>query len=136
MNLPSSLEDDASTRLNRPQVSVAVDSNSDSLEQYVSKQIDGTIAVSPYLNAESNKTTLAGLPAYSVVYTDPGGGRKGIELYTMTDDGTVYEIHYTSHASNFDTYLPIAQKIMDSFRIIDGGAGEGGEQEDEEDENN
>ena len=139
MKLPSTLEDDVSTRLNRPQVNVAVDSHSGPLEQYVSEQIDGIVSVTPNMNIESNETTIAGLPAQAIT-TTAGDAGKGLSVYTMTDDGTIYIIRYTSHPDKFDTYLPIAQKIMDSFRTIDDGSGEGGqsdiEQEDEEDENN
>ena len=128
MELPSSLEDDVSTRTNRPMVEIDVDkSDSASLEQYVSEQIDGIVSVTPNMNIESNETTLAGLPAYAVEVTSPGGPGKGFIIYTMTDYGTVYEIHYTSHTSKFDTYFPIIQKIMNSFRIVDSGAVEGGQ---------
>jgi len=118
MELPSSLEDDIATRTNRPMVEIGMDtSDSNSLEQYVSEQIDSTISFTPDVNINTNETTLAGLPAIAVVMTPPGGGRKGMDIYTMTNEGTIYNIHYSAHESKFDTYLPIVQKMIDSFKI-------------------
>jgi hypothetical protein len=46
------------TRTNRPMVEIDVDkSDSASLEQYVSEQIDGIVSVTPNMNIESNETT-------------------------------------------------------------------------------
>lgn len=118
MELPSSLEDDIFTRTNRPMVEIGVEeSDSDSLDQYISEQIDELVTFTPNTNVETNKTTLAGLPAYTLVMTSPGGGGKGMHIYTMTDQGRVYDIHYTAHEDKFDTYLPILQRMVDSFKV-------------------
>jgi hypothetical protein len=47
-----------------------------------------------------------------------------MDIYTMTNDGTVY----TAHESKFDTYLPVVQRIIDSFTITD-GQGESNEED-------
>lgn len=118
MELPSNLEDDISTRTNHPTVEIDVEEpNSDSLDQYVSEQIDELVTFTPDTNVETNKTTLVGLPAYTLVMTSHGGGGKGMHIYTMTDQGRVYDIHYAVHEDKFDTYLPIVQRMVDSFMI-------------------
>ena len=68
------------------------------------------------MNINTNETTHAGLPAIAVVMTSPRGGGKGMDIYTMTNEGIIYNIHYTVHG--FDTYLPIVQTIIDSFKIL------------------
>jgi hypothetical protein len=75
MELPSSLEDDVATRTNRPMVEIDMDSsNSIPLEQYVSEQIDRTISFTPSADINTNETTLAGLPAITVV--NSGGAER------------------------------------------------------------
>ena len=119
MELPSSLEDDISTRTNRPMVEIGIEeSESDSLDQYVSEQIDELVRFTPNMNVETNKTTLSGLPAYGLVMTSPGGGGKRMHIYTMTNQGIVYDIHYTAHEDIFDTHLPIVERMVNSFKII------------------
>jgi HSP20 family molecular chaperone IbpA len=118
MELPSSLEDDISTRTNRPQVTIDMErSDSGSLEQYVSEQIDRTVSITPNMDIKSNETTLAGLPAYTVVMTSPGGGGKGMDIYTMTDEGIIYNVDYTAHPDKFNTYLAIVHRMVESFKI-------------------
>jgi hypothetical protein len=68
------------------------------------------------MNINTNETTHAGLPAIAVVMTSPRGGGKGMDIYTMTNEGIIYNIYYTVH--EFDTYLPIVQTIIDSFKIL------------------
>ena len=70
------------------------------------------------MNINTNETTLAGLPAIAAVMTSPGGGRKGMDIYTMTNEGIIYNIHYTVHESKFDTYLPIVQMMIDSAQYV------------------
>jgi eukaryotic-like serine/threonine-protein kinase len=132
MELPSSLEDDVATRTNRPMVEIGTDtSDSNSLEQYVSERIDAIVSYATNIN--SNETTLAGQPAIKVDSTYPGGNLKRTSIYTTTDGETIYNIDYSAHIDKFDTYLPIAQKIIDSFRITEGGAVEGGQGEEQGD---
>jgi hypothetical protein len=76
------------------------------------------------MNIKTNETTLAGLPAITVVMTSPGGVGNGMNIYTMTNEGRIYIIDYTAHESKFDMYLPVAQRIIDTFAIIDRQGGE------------
>ena len=67
---------------------------------------------------ESN-TTLAGNPAYKIVYT---GLEANVDLQAMmvlTIKGDrAYIISYTAEPEKYSYYLPTVQKITDSFEIL------------------
>jgi hypothetical protein len=67
---------------------------------------------------EATNTTLAGLPAYKIVYTATVDGDQLKVLQTVTvKDGKAYVITYKAAPNNYDTYLSAAQKMIDSFQI-------------------
>ena len=72
---------------------------------------------------ELNGTALAGnVPAIKTVYTNtfPNTGSilKTMEI-TMVRDNLGYDIRYfTNPAVNYSTYLPLVQKMLDSFKFI------------------
>jgi hypothetical protein len=66
-------------------------------------------------------SSLAGNRAYTVVwtYTHPTYGiRKSIEIATVIGGGKGYFVDYTAAAAKFSNYLPIVQKMIESFEII------------------
>jgi eukaryotic-like serine/threonine-protein kinase len=68
----------------------------------------------------NTNNSLAGNRAYTVVwvYTHPTYGiRKSIEIATVIGSKG-YFVDYTAAAEEFSTYLPIAQKMIESFGII------------------
>lgn len=70
---------------------------------------------------ELNATTLSGNnPAHKVVYTNREGEDelKTMQVVSIKED-KIYLITYTAEASRYDRYLPIIQKMIDSFRIGD-----------------
>jgi hypothetical protein len=72
---------------------------------------------------ELNATTLSGNnPAHKVVYTNREGEDelKTMQVVSIKED-KIYLITYTAEASRYDRYLPIIQKMIDSFRIGDSG---------------
>jgi hypothetical protein len=72
-----------------------------------------------FIKSESDTTaTLAGNPAHKIVYKYNEGqnGIKVMETLTVKDDKG-YIIMYTAKASKYSNYLPIIQKMMDSFKI-------------------
>jgi hypothetical protein len=69
----------------------------------------------------NTNSSLAGNRAYTVVwtYTHPTYGiRKSIEIATVIGGGKGYFVDYTASAAKFSNYLPIAQKMIESFEII------------------
>lgn len=115
--LPGSLNDDVNVRKWRPAVTIGVDSlqGSTSLEDYVSERIDN-LAFSDS-NINSNETILGGNPAYKVDSVNPAGEIKKLFIYTMNNEGRIYDIDYSAHEASFDAYLPIVQKMIESFRL-------------------
>jgi serine/threonine-protein kinase len=67
---------------------------------------------------EATNTTLAGLPAYKIVYTATINGDQLKVLQTGTvKDGKAYVITYKGAPANYDTHLSAAQQMIDSFQI-------------------
>jgi hypothetical protein len=95
--------------------------SSENLKQYVSDSIsDNKIDLKNYTASEPtlNGVTLAGSPAYKVIYsfTDQGENIKGLETGTMVGN-KVYFITYENSPSKFDSDLPTVQKMIDSFKL-------------------
>lgn len=68
----------------------------------------------------SNTTRLGENMARLILYTFTSGRDeiKGMMIFTI-NDGKVYQIKFFARPDKFDNYLPIVQKIIDSFRIVD-----------------
>ena len=64
------------------------------------------------------KTTLAGNPGYKLVYTnnEESFHLKTLEVWTTIGDHT-YLLIYKAEATKYSGYLPIIQKMLDSFRV-------------------
>jgi Caspase domain/PsbP-like protein len=94
----------------------------ESLSEYVSKEISSS-ANQKVIGLDTN-VTLAGLPAYRLMYTRPQEGDpnihwKHLQVGTMVKD-KVYYIDYSNPGffpSQFDLDLPTIQKMISSFEI-------------------
>jgi hypothetical protein len=64
------------------------------------------------------KTTLAGNPGYKLVYTnnEESFHLKTLEVWATIGDHT-YLLIYKAEATKFSGYLPIIQRMLDSFRV-------------------
>jgi hypothetical protein len=64
------------------------------------------------------KTTLAGNPAYKLVYTnnEETFHLKTLEAWT-TIGGNTYLLIYKAEATKYPSYLPIIQRMLDSFKV-------------------
>jgi hypothetical protein len=70
------------------------------------------------LENEAN-ATLDGNPAYKLVYVYKGSGgtqNKVMEIYTIKD-GKVYDITYRGSAEEYPTSLPMAENMINTFKI-------------------
>jgi hypothetical protein len=72
---------------------------------------------SDFKQIDAGNTTLAGNPAYKVVYTATLNGDllKVKQIWTVKD-GKGYIITYKAAPNNYDAYLSAAQQMMDSFQ--------------------
>ena len=80
------------------------------LEQYTNtqiKSIEGQIL-------ESNGTTLAGMEAHQLVFTNIG--LKTMQVWTLQDD-KVYTITYVAEEEDFENDLQVARKMIETFGI-------------------
>jgi hypothetical protein len=64
---------------------------------------------------ESVPAMLAGRQAHRIVYD--AGGKRYMGL-VMIEKNRAYQVMYVAEPSKYDSYLPIVQKMMDSFEII------------------
>ena len=65
---------------------------------------------------ESNTTTLAGLPAHKIIFSN--FGLKTMQVWTIKDD-KVYTITYTAEEEDFQDDLYIAERMTKSFQTAD-----------------
>ncbi len=65
---------------------------------------------------ESNSTTLAGLPAREIVFTNVG--LRTMQVWTVKDD-RAYTISYIAPEEDFQNDLDVAKRMTESFQIIE-----------------
>ena len=72
---------------------------------------------------ESTQNTLAGKPGYKITFSPPSpaiqttpASFKVMQTWTVTDN-KVYLLSFNADSSEFTTYLPTVQKMLDSFQI-------------------
>jgi hypothetical protein len=93
------------------------------LDQVVSRDIREykEMLVANYTNIEfnKNKTLLAGLPAYSLVYSGKEGPYyfKAMDLWALRGD-KVYNLSYIAPMARYDANLPLIDKMVNSFKVI------------------
>jgi serine/threonine-protein kinase len=99
------------------------DSVGTTLAQYASDEIGSLkqqFASNDFKLIESKSSIiLAGLPAYRIVYTsvDQNTTTKDMEIGAIKG-GKVYLLTYEAGPNEYDKYLPIALKMIDSFKLI------------------
>ncbi len=94
-------------------------SASDTLETVKEDVISNARGYDDFNEIMAHNTTLAGLPAYKIVFTattDDGDQLKALQTWTVKD-GKAYIITYQGATSNYDKHLSAAQKMIDSFQI-------------------
>nr|MDQ3975432.1 hypothetical protein [Thermoproteota archaeon] len=69
--------------------------------------------------SESISTTLAGKPAYRVVFTATDNNqveRKAMQIWTIIDNKAVL-ITYKAQPDKYSTYLPTIERMISSFQV-------------------
>jgi len=96
-------------------------SHDESLTQYVTTQIHLRQALPNFNLVESTLTSVSGgNPAHKIVYTYSNpivGITKVMDILTIKSD-KLYFLSYNADAVKYSRYLPIIQKVIDSFQII------------------
>jgi len=68
---------------------------------------------------QDNSSKLSGNPAHIALYTEVQGEkeRKTLQLLSVANN-QAYELTYVTDIADFDVYLPVIERMIDSFRII------------------
>jgi hypothetical protein len=89
--------------------------NNGNLNQFVNNLVNNIPSSYKVLEFEKN-ATLSGLPAYRLMIISLQGNKE-LSIFT-SKESTIYSIGYSVAQSNdFDKFLPVAQKMIDSFQI-------------------
>ena len=67
----------------------------------------------------SNSSATAAIPAQKIVYTAAGPVHKTMAVYAIKGDKAFFISYLTETDSIYSSYLPLAQKMIDSFQIMD-----------------
>jgi eukaryotic-like serine/threonine-protein kinase len=69
---------------------------------------------------QSFPNTLAGLPAHMVVYLEnvDGVDIQKMQLWTIVDNDTAYVVTFGAEQTQFSTYLPAVEQMINSIQII------------------
>jgi hypothetical protein len=90
------------------------------LSSYTAARLAANVSNQNYTQLSAGNATLAGNPAYKIVYTATSwlGGdlQKMTEIFTVKD-GKVYSVTYGAYPKNYDAYADTFQKMTDSFQI-------------------
>jgi eukaryotic-like serine/threonine-protein kinase len=106
------LDDTSGSKHVRLQVETMRSTQNMTLEQYSNVKIssaEGQIL-------ESNSTTLADLPAREIVFTN--AGLKTMQVWTIKDD-RIFTITYEAEEEDFQNDLQVAQRMTESFQIVE-----------------
>jgi eukaryotic-like serine/threonine-protein kinase len=106
------LDDTSGSKHVRLQVETMRSAQNMTLEQYSNVKInsvEGQIL-------ESNSTALADLPAHEIVFTN--AGLKTMQVWTIKDD-RIFTITYEADEEDFQNDLQVAQRMKESFQIIE-----------------
>ena len=92
-----------------------------SLEDFTNVQITGARQTYPSFTLyQSHSTTLAGNPAQQLVFStidDKQREAKSMQVFTIKDNKS-YHITYIAKPERYSEFLPIAQKMINSFEFI------------------
>lgn len=90
----------------------------ESIAEYSSGSLSDLHSFKNFKLIESTNTILAGLPAYRLIYTSENENTivKDMEIGTIKGD-TAYLLTYEGGVNEYDKYLPVAQKMIDSFQL-------------------
>jgi eukaryotic-like serine/threonine-protein kinase len=92
-----------------------------SLEDFTNVQITGARQTYPNFTLyQSHSTTLAGNPAQQLVFStidDKQHEARSMQVFTIKDNKS-YHITYIAKPERYSEFLPIAQKMINSFEFI------------------
>jgi hypothetical protein len=100
-----------------------------SLDRYSEAALGQVESFQDFKLLNSSFTTLAGLPAYMILYTFTEESQTPLQILQLwtVKDGMAYIITYNGTYEEFDSSLPAMQSIVDSFTLAANGTIDSGE---------
>jgi hypothetical protein len=96
-----------------------ISNNNTDLSNFTSAALASYLELYPDLKfSEVSSTNLANdtIPAYKLVGSRTQEGLDFMQIVAIKED-TVYTISYSSATTRYSTYLPIIEKMIDSFEV-------------------
>jgi serine/threonine-protein kinase len=91
-----------------------------SLEVYTQNSLNAFSTMSDTIMVlESSPSTLSGLPAHEIIYSSILGNLnlKKMQIFTIVNDNTAYVVTFGAEQSQFNKYIPVIMKMVNSIRI-------------------
>ncbi|HWS19741.1 MAG TPA: PsbP-related protein [Nitrososphaera sp.] len=115
----SPLEND--TDIFRENVLLVIDtiSNNTALSNYTSAALTSYLELYPdlrFVDVSSTNLSNNTIPAYKLVASRTQDGLEFMQIFAMKD-GQIYTILYSSENTRYSTYLPIIEKMINSFEV-------------------
>jgi hypothetical protein len=102
---------------------IAIIDNITALDSYADTNLKTLFTIEKNKNfrlvESSNKAILGGERAYKIVYNGLINSVNAVHLSIFTiKNNNIYSILFNCEADNYDTYLPVVQHMIESFRFI------------------
>jgi hypothetical protein len=97
-----------------------------SLEEYTQNSLKAFRTMSDSISIlESSPSTLSGLPAHEITYSSglQNLNLKKMQIFTIVNYNTAYVITFGAETSQFNKYIPVIMKMVNSIRINQQAAG-------------
>jgi eukaryotic-like serine/threonine-protein kinase len=91
-----------------------------SLEEYTQNSLNAFSTMSDTIMVlESSPSTLSGLPAHEIIYSSSleNLNLKKMQIFTIVNDNTAYVVTFGAEESQFNKYIPVIMKMVNSIRI-------------------
>ena len=91
-----------------------------SLEEYTQNSLNAFRSMSDRISIlESSPSTMSGLPAHEIIYTSglQNLTLKKMQIFTIINDNTAYVVTFGAEESQFNKYMPVIMKMVNSLRI-------------------
>jgi hypothetical protein len=91
-----------------------------SLGEYTQNSLNAFSTMSDSIMVlESSPSTLSGLPAHQIIYSSTleNLNLKKMQIFTIVNDNTAYVVTFGAEESQFNKYIPVIMKMVDSIRI-------------------
>jgi hypothetical protein len=91
-----------------------------SLDEYTQNSLNAFRSMSDRVSIlESSPSTLSGLPAHVITYTSglQNLTLKKMQIFTIVNDNTAYVVTFGAEESQFNKYIPVIMKMVNSLSI-------------------